>query len=91
VILFRQQDATAGLVGALAESAVDAGSPAIVFDSSGETPANGAVTIPFRPAAGLAAIFAMLPVAQRLMIAFADSRVDNAGTPVRSTKVTRSE
>jgi hypothetical protein len=26
-----------------------------------------------------------------LMIAFADARVDNAGTPVRSTKITRSE
>jgi fructoselysine-6-P-deglycase FrlB-like protein len=33
----------------------------------------------------------MLPVAQRLMIAFADARVDNAGTPVRTTKITRSE
>jgi fructoselysine-6-P-deglycase FrlB-like protein len=33
----------------------------------------------------------MLPPAQRLMIAFADARVDNAGTPVRSTKITRSE
>jgi hypothetical protein len=33
----------------------------------------------------------MLPVAQRLMLAFADSRVDDAGTPVRSTKITRDE
>jgi fructoselysine-6-P-deglycase FrlB-like protein len=51
----------------------------------------GAVTLTFKPATGLAAIFAMLPVAQLLMIAFADARVDNAGTPVRSTKITRSE
>ena len=46
---------------------------------------------PAERAAGLAAVFAMLPVAQSLMLAFADARVDNAGTPVRSTKITRSE
>ncbi len=39
----------------------------------------------------MAAIFAMLPVAQSFMIAFAAARVENAGTPVRSTKITRSE
>ena len=43
------------------------------------------------PASDLAAIFAMLPVAQLLMIAFAAGRAENAGTPVRSTKITRSE
>ncbi len=45
----------------------------------------------FEPASDMAAIFAMLPVAQRFMVAFADARVENAGTPVRSTKITRSE
>ena len=68
-----------------------AGAPLVVFDSSGQTPVAGAVTLSFKPASGMAAIFAMLPPAQRLMIAFADARVDNAGTPVRSTKITRSE
>jgi fructoselysine-6-P-deglycase FrlB-like protein len=91
VILFRGQDKTADLVTAMAVSTVETGAPTIVFDASGEEPVAGAVTIPFRPAAGLAAIFAMLPTAQRLMIAFADARVENAGTPVRSTKITRSE
>jgi fructoselysine-6-P-deglycase FrlB-like protein len=91
VILFRGQDKTADLVTAMAVSAVETGALTIVFDSSGEEPVAGAVTITFRPAAGLAAIFAMLPTAQRLMIAFADARVENAGTPVRSTKITRSE
>ncbi|RVM16288.1 aminotransferase, partial [Sinorhizobium meliloti] len=62
-----------------------------VFDASDEPPAAGATTIRFKPAAGMAAILTMLPVAQSLMIAFADARVENAGTPVRSTKVTRSE
>ncbi len=91
VVLFRGQDNTAGLVTAMAVSAVETGAPVIIFDASGEEPVAGAVTIAFKPAAGLAAIFAMLPVAQRFMIAFADARVENAGTPVRSTKITRSE
>ena len=91
VVLFRAADPTAKLVGAMATSAAEAGSPVIVFDASDEPPAAGAATIRFEPAAGMAAILAMLPVAQSLMIAFADARVENAGTPVRSTKVTRSE
>ncbi|ODA91581.1 aminotransferase [Mesorhizobium sp. SEMIA 3007] len=91
IILFRGNDPTAELVTAMALSVVEAGAPLIIFDASGQSPVAGAVTLSFKPASGLAAIFAMLPVAQRLMIAFADSRVDNAGTPVRSTKITRSE
>ncbi|TPI16828.1 SIS domain-containing protein [Mesorhizobium sp. B4-1-3] len=91
VVLFRGNDPTADLVTAMALSVVETGAPLIVFDASGMSPVPGAVTLSFTPASGLAAIFAMLPVAQRLMIAFADSRVENAGTPVRTTKVTRSE
>lgn len=91
VVLFRGLDETAGLVTAMAASAVETGAPVILFDASGEAPVAGAVTIRFAPATGLAAIFAMLLVAQRLMIAFAETRVENAGTPVRSTKITRSE
>jgi fructoselysine-6-P-deglycase FrlB-like protein len=75
----------------MAVSAVETGAPVIVFDSSGEAPVAGTVSLVFRPASDMAAIFAMLPVAQRLMITFADKRVENAGTPVRSTKITRSE
>ncbi|CDX43868.1 Sugar isomerase (SIS) [Mesorhizobium plurifarium] len=91
VVLFRGNDPTADLVTAMALSVVETGAPLIVFDASGMSPVPGAVTLTFEPATGLAAVFAMLPVAQRLMIAFADSRVENAGTPVRTTKITRSE
>ncbi|MDC9811001.1 SIS domain-containing protein [Rhizobium binxianense] len=91
LVLFRGLDETAGLVTVMATSAVETGAPVILFDASEQAPVTGAVTIRFAPATGLAAIFAMLPVAQRLMIAFADARVENAGTPVRSTKITRSE
>ncbi|MBN9548093.1 MAG: SIS domain-containing protein [Alphaproteobacteria bacterium] len=91
IVLFRGNDPTADLVTAMALSVIEAGAPLIVFDASAMPPVAGAVTLTFKPASGLAAIFAMLPVAQRLMIAFADSRVENAGTPVRTTKITRSE
>jgi fructoselysine-6-P-deglycase FrlB-like protein len=91
VILFRGNDPTAELVTAMATSVVEAGAPLVIFEASGQSPVAGAVTLSFKPASGMAAVFAMLPVAQRLMIAFADSRVDNAGTPLRSTKITRSE
>ncbi|WP_224543292.1 SIS domain-containing protein [Mesorhizobium sp. CA16] len=91
VVLFRGNDPTADLVTAMATSVVETGASLIVFDASGKPPVAGAVTLRFKPASGLAAIFAMLPVAQSLMIAFADSRVENAGTPVRTTKITRSE
>ncbi|ESY90629.1 aminotransferase [Mesorhizobium sp. LNHC209A00] len=91
VVLFRGADPTSELVTAMALSVVETGAPLVIFDASGQAPVAGAVTLTFKPAAGMAAILAMLPVAQRLMIAFADGRVDNAGTPVRTTKITRSE
>lgn len=91
VVLFRAADPTAGLVAAMARSAAEAGSPVVVFDASGEPPVEGLANIRFKPAAGMAAIFALLPVAQSFMLAFAAARVENAGTPLRSTKITRSE
>ncbi|MBZ9727682.1 SIS domain-containing protein [Mesorhizobium sp. CO1-1-11] len=91
VVLFRGADPTSELVTAMALSVVETGAPLVIFDASGQAPVAGAVTLSFKPASGMAAILATLPVAQRLMIAFADGRVDNAGTPVRTTKITRSE
>jgi len=91
VVLFRGKDPTAPLVTVMAVSAVETGAAVVIFDSSDEAPVAGATTLAFKPATGMDAIFAMLPTAQRLMIAFADARVDDAGTPVRSTKITRSE
>lgn len=91
VVLFKADDATAPLVTAMAQSVVEAGAKLVVFDASGEPSVPGAVTISLPAARGLAAIFEILPAAQRLMMAFADKRVENAGTPVRSSKITRSE
>ncbi|KUM28998.1 aminotransferase [Mesorhizobium loti] len=91
VILFRGDDPTSDLVTAMALSVVETAAPLVIFDASGKPPVAGAVTLAFKPASGLAAVFAMLPVAQRLAIAFAEARVENAGTPLRTTKITRSE
>ena len=91
VLLFRARDETAALVAGMAASAFEAGSPVVIFDTSGDPPADDVVTIGLGQASGMAAILAILPVAQRFMIAFAASRVADVGTPVRSTKITRSE
>ncbi|MGV8989140.1 MAG: SIS domain-containing protein [Cypionkella sp.] len=91
VILFRGDDPSADLVTAMAQSVAETGSPLVLFDASGLPPVPGAVTIPFAKASGLAAAFAILPTAQRLMVGFADARVPDAGTPVRSSKITRVE
>lgn len=91
VVLFRAGDETAPLVAGMAAAAFEAGSPAVVFDTSGEPPIDDVVTIGLGQASGMAAILAILPVAQRFMVAFAASRVADVGTPVRSTKITRSE
>lgn len=91
VVLFRSDDATADLVTAMATSVVEAGAKLVMFDASGRPPVEDAATVAFPPLTGLAAVFAMLPTAQRLMIAFAAARVADAGTPVRTTKITRSE
>lgn len=91
VIMFRGRDSTADLVGRLAGATVEAGSPTVIFDASGEDPVSGATTISLPPAADLAALFLMLPVAQEFMVEFAARRVEDVGTPLRSQKVTRIE
>ena len=91
VVLFRANDETSALVAGMATSAQEAGSPVVVFDASGEKPVPNVVTISLAAASGMAAIFAILPVAQRFMVSFAAGRVADVGTPIRSTKITRSE
>ncbi|WP_026782842.1 SIS domain-containing protein [Pleomorphomonas koreensis] len=90
-VLFRGKDPTSPLVASMGAEIVATGAPVIVFDASGDAPVPGAVTVAVKPASGMAAVFALLPAAQTLMVAFAAERVENAGTPVRSNKITRSE
>lgn len=92
VVLFKAEDTTASLVDRMARSAAEAGSPVILFDASSAPLQHPSVTVLSAGAhSGLAAIFALLPLAQTFMVEFAVARVSDAGTPVRSSKITRSE
>lgn len=91
VVLFRAKDPTSELVDRMAISALEAGSPVVVFDASGEVPVKGVSTVKAGTASGIAAVFALLPAAQHFLLGFAGERVADLGTPVRTTKITRSE
>jgi fructoselysine-6-P-deglycase FrlB-like protein len=91
VVIFRADEAAAALGDDLARQCVAAGSPTVLFDASGLASNAGALRIAVDRAQGLAASLAMLPPAQRLVIALAGQRVPDVGTPVRSGKVTRVE
>ncbi|WP_353471450.1 aminotransferase [Salipiger sp. H15] len=92
VIMFRDADPSSRLVTSLAEFVLTSSpSPVVIFDASGLPPVEGALTVPCQAAAGLAGAFSMLPSAQRFMVDFAASRMPDAGTPLRCTKVTKVE
>ena len=90
-VFFRGADATGDRVRALAEAVAVAGARTIVLDASGEQPASGCLTISAGRHDGLAALSALLPISQRLMIRFAAARVADVGMPLHSQKVTRTE
>ena len=79
------------LVAALARDTVAGGSPTLVFDASGSDDVRGDLILRLPKAKGLAAIFSMLPTAQRLAIGLAGQRVSDVGIPLRTTKITRTE
>jgi fructoselysine-6-P-deglycase FrlB-like protein len=89
VVLVRAADAASSATAPLAAATIQAGSPTVIFDVSGERPVEGAVTVSLPPAIGVAAAFAVLPPLQKLLIACARRRVPNVGEPLRSSKVTR--
>lgn len=91
VVVFRADEAAAGLGDDLARQTVAAGSPTILFDASGTSSKAGAWRIAVDRTQGIAANLALLPSAQRLVIELAAQRVPDVGTPVRSGKVTRVE
>lgn len=91
VVIFRADEAAAGLGDDLARQAVAAGSPTVLFDASGSASKAGALHVTVDRAQGLAASLALLPAAQRLVVELAAQRVPDVGTPVRSGKVTRVE
>jgi fructoselysine-6-P-deglycase FrlB-like protein len=90
-VFFRGTDATGDRVRAMAEAVAAAGARTIVLDASGQSHAAGCLTISPGRHDGLAALSALLPISQRLMIRFAAARVADVGLPLHSQKVTRTE
>lgn len=90
-VVLRGADASGDRVRALAEAVAETGARTVVLDASGEQPAAGCVTLSVGRRDPLAALIALLPVAQHLMLGVASGRVADVGTPLRSQKVTRSE
>lgn len=88
LVQFCANEEAADLVRSLSKAAVEAGSPVVVFDASGGEPVPGTVSFTLPRAEGPAAIFRILPVAQRFMVQHAARRVPDVGTPRRSQKIT---
>ncbi|WP_119300806.1 SIS domain-containing protein [Dongia deserti] len=88
---FCADEEATSLVAGLAGDTVAAGSPTLLFDTSGSDVIHADLILRFPKASGLAAIFTMLPSAQRLAIGIAGQRVSDVGIPLRTTKITRSE
>lgn len=88
VILLRAQGPSAELAPALAAACRLAGSPVVVFDLSGRPPIEDTVTIALGARSGMAAVFAVLPGLQELLVELAARAVPDVGRPLRSTKVT---
>lgn len=90
-VLFCADEPAVPQAAALARDTVAGGSPTLIFDSSGSDEIRGDLILRLPKASGLAAMFAMLPTAQRLAIGLAGQRISDVGVPLRTTKITRSE
>lgn len=88
---FCADEPAAALVAGLARDTVAGGSPTLIVDTSGSEDIHADLILRLPKAAGIAAVLAMLPTAQRLAIGLAGQRVSDVGIPLRTTKVTRSE
>ena len=91
VIVFRGSDDRKSLFDSTIRSVAAAGAAVVVLDASGDTPLPGIPTLTLTASGGIEASLRLLMAAQHVMTAFAAGRVDNPGTPDRSTKVTGSE
>lgn len=88
VILLRGAGSLGEAAPGLAKTAMSAGTQPVVFDASGMAAIPGAATVAFPKLDGLAAIFAVLPSLQQLLIEIAIRKVERVGEPLRSSKVT---
>lgn len=88
VVLLRGPGDLDGGTAGLARTVREAGGLPVVVDCSGAPAIEGAITLAFPRLGGLAAILAMMPALQRLIVDFTAQRVERVGEPVRSTKIT---
>lgn len=91
MVFLRGQGAEGDNIAALAAELVGHGLQPIVFDLTGDSPVPGTLTHPLPQARGLAAAVAALTGMQAAVVAAAAQMVPDAGTPLRSTKVTSGE
>jgi fructoselysine-6-P-deglycase FrlB-like protein len=89
-IFLRADDNTSELTTALENDCRRAGVKTVVLDLSGKDPIQNCITITLPKSNGMAAVFTVLPVFQSLLVEIANSKVENVGMPLRSTKVTTS-
>ena len=88
IILFRPPGLAAELATDLVKDCKNAGANIVVFDLSGLPQIPESQTVSFSPLTGMAAVFAVLPALQSLLVSLANKRVVNVGQPLRSSKVT---
>jgi fructoselysine-6-P-deglycase FrlB-like protein len=87
-IFLRSDDSTADLTAALENDCRQAGVKTVVLDLSGQEPILNSTNITLPKNHGMAAVFTVLPILQSLLVEIANSKVENVGVPLRSTKVT---
>jgi fructoselysine-6-P-deglycase FrlB-like protein len=87
-IFLRADDNTSELTAALENDCRRAGVKTVVLDFSGKDPIQNCITITLPKSNGMAAVFTVLPILQSLLVEIANSKVENVGVPLRSTKVT---
>lgn len=88
IVLLRPAGPSATLAPDLVAACRAAGCPVVIFDVSGEAPIADAVSITLPRRDGMAAVFAVLPGLQNLLVELAAHKVADVGIPLRSTKVT---
>ncbi|MGF1477490.1 MAG: SIS domain-containing protein [Geminicoccaceae bacterium] len=91
VILFRGPGATVDSWDSIVRFCRDAGSPLVVFDSSGAPPIDGAVTLDMPQGEGIGAVLTMAPTQQALVMGLAVQRSDAIGMPRYAVKVMDTE
>jgi fructoselysine-6-P-deglycase FrlB-like protein len=88
LIFLAAEDTPIDLLQALVKDCADIGCSIIVINASRAIAFDHAITISVPPSQGMEAVVRILPVLQTLLVQIADAKVENVGTPIRSTKVT---